>query len=73
MMCAPEALTRLSATVYVLSWRQKAVCSAVVGAVGALKGPLHGGAPGPALETVFQIADPSRAESVLRGKIEASG
>jgi len=45
--------------------------SAVVGAVGALKGPLHGGAPGPALETVFEIGDASRAEEVLRGKIEA--
>ena len=45
--------------------------SAVVGAVGALKGPLHGGAPGPALETVFEIGDASRAESVLRRKIEA--
>jgi|SRR4051812_24978625 citrate synthase len=44
--------------------------SAVVGAVGALKGPLHGGAPGPALETVFEIGDASRAESVLRRKIE---
>ena len=29
--------------------------SAVVGAVGALKGPLHGGAPGPALDMVFEI------------------
>ena len=27
--------------------------SAVVGAIGALKGPLHGGAPGPALDMVF--------------------
>ena len=45
--------------------------SAVVGAVGALKGPLHGGATGPALETVFEIADASRAEAVLRAKIEA--
>jgi len=45
--------------------------SAVVGAVGALKGPLHGGAPGPALETVFEIGETSRAESVLRAKIEA--
>ncbi|HVE34837.1 MAG TPA: citrate synthase/methylcitrate synthase [Gemmatimonadaceae bacterium] len=45
--------------------------AAVVGAVGALKGPLHGGAPGPALETVFEIGDASRAEKVLRGKIEA--
>jgi citrate synthase len=44
--------------------------SAIVGAIGALKGPLHGGAPGPALETVFEIGEPSRAESVLRGKIE---
>ena len=45
--------------------------SAIVGAIGALKGPLHGGAPGPALETVFEIGDASRAEQVLRGKIEA--
>jgi citrate synthase len=45
--------------------------SAVVGAIGALKGPLHGGAPGPALDMVFEIGDPSRAEAVLRRKIEA--
>jgi citrate synthase len=45
--------------------------SAVVGAVGALKGPLHGGAPGPALDLVFEIAESSRAEQVLRQKIEA--
>ncbi|HKO54881.1 MAG TPA: citrate synthase/methylcitrate synthase [Thermoanaerobaculia bacterium] len=44
--------------------------SAVVGAVGALKGPLHGGAPGPALDMVFEIGDASRAEGVLRAKIE---
>jgi citrate synthase len=45
--------------------------SAVVGALGALKGPLHGGAPGPALDMVFEIGDASRAEMVLRRKIEA--
>lgn len=45
--------------------------SAIVGAVGALKGPLHGGAPGPALETVFEIGEAARAEGVLRAKIEA--
>jgi citrate synthase len=44
--------------------------SAVVGAIGALKGPLHGGAPGPALEMVFEIGDEARAEEVLRRKIE---
>jgi citrate synthase len=44
--------------------------SAVVGAIGALKGPLHGGAPGPALEMVFEIGDAARAEEVLRRMIE---
>ncbi len=43
--------------------------SAITGAVGALKGPLHGGAPGPALDMVFEIGDASRAEEVLRRKI----
>jgi citrate synthase len=45
--------------------------SAIVGAVGALKGPLHGGAPGPALDMVFEIGEASRAEAFLRRKIEA--
>jgi citrate synthase len=45
--------------------------SATVGAIGALKGPLHGGAPGPALDMVFEIGDASRAEPYLRKKIEA--
>lgn len=44
--------------------------SALAGAVGALKGPLHGGAPGPALETVFEIGSAERAEPVLRRKLE---
>jgi citrate synthase len=45
--------------------------SAVVGALGALKGPLHGGAPAPALDMVFEIGEASRAEPMLRQKIEA--
>jgi citrate synthase len=45
--------------------------SAMVGALGALKGPLHGGAPGPALDMVFEIGEASRAESMLRARIEA--
>jgi citrate synthase len=43
--------------------------SAVVGAIGALKGPLHGGAPGPALDVVFEIGDVSRSEAYLREKL----
>ncbi len=43
--------------------------SAIVGAVGALKGPLHGGAPGPALDVVFEIGSAENAEAVLREKL----
>jgi citrate synthase len=46
------------------------VVSAVVGAIGALKGPLHGGAPGPALDMVFEIEEGNKAEPYLREKIE---
>jgi citrate synthase len=45
--------------------------SAIAGAIGALKGPLHGGAPGPALDMVFEIGDAANAEGYLRRKIEA--
>ncbi len=44
--------------------------SAVVGALGALKGPLHGGAPGPALDMVFEIGEANQAEGYLRQKLE---
>jgi citrate synthase len=44
--------------------------SAVTGAVGALKGPLHGGAPGPALDMVFEIGTAERAEAVLKEKLD---
>ncbi len=44
--------------------------SAVTGAVGALKGPLHGGAPGPALDMVFEVGEKERAEGYLREKLE---
>ncbi len=39
--------------------------SAVVAALGALKGPLHGGAPGPVLDMLDAISEPSAARSWL--------
>ncbi len=44
--------------------------SAVTGALGALKGPLHGGAPGPALDMVFEIGSIENVEPYLRAKLE---
>jgi citrate synthase len=58
-------------TARVIASTESDLVSAIVGAIGALKGPLHGGAPGPALDMVFEIGDASRAESFLRKKIEA--
>jgi citrate synthase len=46
------------------------VISAITGAVGALKGPLHGGAPGPALDMVFEIGAAERAEAVIRARLD---
>jgi citrate synthase len=45
--------------------------AAIVGAIGALKGSRHGGAPGPALDMVFEIGEASKAEAYLREKLEA--
>lgn len=50
---------------------QSDMVSAIVGAIGALKGPIHGGAPGPALDMVFEIGTADKAESYLREKLEA--
>jgi citrate synthase len=43
--------------------------SAVTGALGALKGPLHGGAPGPVLDMLLEIRTADRAEPWLRNEL----
>jgi citrate synthase len=45
------------------------VAAAVVGALGALSGPLHGGAPSRALDTLDAIGSADRAEEFIRGSI----
>ncbi len=57
-------------TARVIISTQSDMISAVVGAVGALKGPLHGGAPGPALDMVFEIGEEANAEPYLRAVLE---
>jgi citrate synthase len=51
-------------TARVIASTRSDMLSAVVGGIGALKGPLHGGAPGPALDMVFEI----RARAARSGK-----
>jgi citrate synthase len=45
--------------------------SAIVAAVGALKGPLHGGAPGLVLEMLDAVGEPDRAFGWLEGELSA--
>jgi len=45
--------------------------SAVTGAIGALKGPLHGGAPGPVLDMLVDIGSADRAEAWVRKELAA--
>ena len=43
--------------------------SAITGAVGALKGPKHGGVPGPVLEMLTAIGTPERAEAWIHAAL----
>ena len=53
-------------TARVIASTQSDMVSAVTGAVGALKGPLHGGVPGPVLTMLDAIGTPDRAEDWVR-------
>src|SRR5918995_1790490 len=44
--------------------------SAVTGGIGALKGPLHGGAPGPALDMIEDIGTADRADAWMRDAVQ---
>ena len=44
--------------------------SAATAAVGALKGPLHGGAPGPVLEMLRTVHEEGNPEAFVRGTLE---
>jgi citrate synthase len=45
--------------------------SAIVAAVGALKGPRHGGVPGPVLEMFDAIGEPARARAWIESELAA--
>lgn len=57
-------------TARVITSTRSDLISAIVGAIGALKGPLHGGAPGPVLQMLNEIQSSENAESYIRSKLE---
>ncbi len=57
-------------TARVIASTESDMVSALTGAVGALKGPLHGGVPGPVLEMLEGIRTPECAESWVRSALD---
>ncbi|HEX4419104.1 MAG TPA: citrate synthase [Kofleriaceae bacterium] len=66
-----HAMSASTFTARVIASTHSDLISAVVGAVGALKGPLHGGAPGPVLDMLDAIGTPDHAETWLLGELAA--
>jgi len=58
-------------TARVIASTRSDMVSAVTGAIGAMKGPLHGGAPGPVLDMLLEIRSADRAEAWLRSELAA--
>jgi len=58
-------------TARVIASTRSDMVSAVTGAIGALKGPLHGGAPGPVLDMLLEIRLAESAEGWVRNELAA--
>jgi len=56
-------------TAHVIASTLADMYSAVVGAIGALRGPLHGGANEAATESILEIGSPERAEAWVMEKL----
>ena len=56
-------------TARVIASTRSDMVSAVTGAIGAMKGPLHGGAPGPVLDMLLDIKTVQNAEPWVRNEL----
>ena len=63
---AEHGLNASTFTARVITSTRSDIASAVVGAIGALKGPLHGGAPAEVVNQLHEIGSPERAEQWVR-------
>src|SRR5580658_3819962 len=57
-------------TARVIASTQAGLASAVLGGISALKGPLHGGAPGPVIEMLDGIGAPGRARAWIEAALD---
>ncbi|MGZ8528578.1 MAG: citrate synthase [Candidatus Limnocylindrales bacterium] len=70
---AEHGLNASTFTARVITATRSDLASAVGGAIGALKGPLHGGAPAEVVNQLHEIGSPERAEAWVRETVAAGG
>lgn len=63
MVAAEHGFNASTFTARVITSTRSDIASAVCGALGALKGPLHGGAPSEVVSQLHEIGSPERAEA----------
>ena len=63
---AEHGLNASTFTARVITSTKSDMASAVTGAIGAMKGPLHGGAPSEVVEQIHKVGSPERAEQWVR-------
>lgn len=70
IVCAEHGLNASTFAARVITSTRSDLASAVVGAIGAMKGPLHGGAPSEVVEQLHQVGTVERAEEWIRGALD---
>ena len=60
-------------TARVITSTGASIPAALGGAIGALSGPLHGGAPSLVLDMINEIGDPRQADNYARRRLDAGG
>ena len=66
IVAAEHGFNASTFTARVITSTHSDICSAVVGAIGALKGPWHGGAPSEVVDQLHEMGDIDQAEDWIR-------
>lgn len=72
LLTADHGFNASTFTTRVVTSTGAGIGSILTGAIGALSGPLHGGAPSRVLDMLDAIGDPANTEQWVRGELEAN-
>jgi citrate synthase len=70
VLLADHGMNASTFTARVIASTQSDLCSAITGAVGALKGPLHGGAPSKVLDMLNEIGSADNVDAWLTAALD---